>query len=167
MPRTLSDSAILQRIFSHIPPGQFFRYLLVGVWNTAFGYGTFVLFNLWLSRPFPRYGYITAGILSSVLSISVAFFGYKWFIFKTKGNYLIEWLRCLAVYGSSIALGSVLLPGAVFAVRHLTTIDKNAPYVGAAILTFVNVFYNFLGNKKFSFKTATPDQPDPPAPPML
>jgi putative flippase GtrA len=167
MLRKLSDLPILQRLFSHVPPGQFLRYLLVGVWNTGFGYGTFVLFTVILSRPFPKYGYIAAGVFSSVLSITVAFFGYKWFIFRTKGNYLREWLRCMAVYGSSMVLGAFLLPSAVFLIRHLTIIDKNAPYLAAAIITVVNIFYNFLGNKKFSFRTAAAAQPDPPAPSML
>jgi putative flippase GtrA len=167
MPRKLSDHPVLQSIFSHIPPGQFLRYLVVGVWNTGFGYAAFVLFTLLLSRPFPRYGYISAGVISSVLSITVAFLGYKWFIFKTKGNYLGEWIRCMAVYGSSMVLGAFVLPGTVFVVRHTTSIDRKAPYVAAAIISGVNVFYNFLGNKKFSFRTASSAQPDPPAPPML
>lgn len=167
MLKKLSGHPTVQRIFSHIPPGQFLRYLVVGLWNTGFGYGTFVLFTMLLSRRFPRYGYIPGGILSSVFSITVAFFGYKWFIFKTKGNYLREWLRCMAVYGSSIALGTVLLPAAVFLVRHLTPIDQKAPYAAAALLTVFNVFYNFLGNKKFSFKNTPTAQPDPPPPPML
>jgi len=140
--------------------------MLVGVWNTAFGYGTFVLFAYWLSKPWPRYGYIPGGVLSSILSITVAFFAYKRFIFKTEGNYFKEWLRCLAVYSSSIVIGSAILPGMVFVVRHFTSIDKNAPYVAAALLSGFNVVYNFLGNKKFSFKTPTA-QPDPPSPPML
>jgi putative flippase GtrA len=150
-----SSPSPLQRLFSHVPPGQFARYLLVGVWNTVFGYATFVLFTMLLSRRYPQYGYIPAGVLSSILNISVAFFGYKWFIFKTKGNYLREWLRTMAVYGSSIAIGTALLPGVVFIVRHLTHIDKKAPYLAAAILSCVNVIFTFIGNKKFSFRHET------------
>ena len=153
MPRTLSEHPILQRLFTHIPPRQFLRYLLVGVWNTVFGYSTFAAFTYLLSLRWPRYGYLGAGLLSSVVNISVAFLGYKKFVFQTKGNYLQEWLRCIAVYGSGIAIGLVLLPCAVFAIRHATTIDRKAPYVAAALLTCFNVIYNFLGNKRFSFRT--------------
>jgi len=147
---------LLQRLFSHIPPGQFGRYLVVGLWNTFFGYATFILFTMLLSRRYSQYGYIFAGILSSILSITVAFFGYKWFIFKTKGNYLREWLSTMAVYGSSIAIGTVLLPGVVYMVRRLTHIDKKAPYLAAAILSCFNVIYSFIANKKFSFVQRDP-----------
>ncbi len=145
-----------QRLLSHIPPGQFFRYLLVGAWNTGFGYAMFALFTYVLSRWWPRYGYIPAGLLSSVFSITVAFFGYKLFVFKTRGNYLREWLRCMAVYGSSIAIGSLILPCLVYLIRHATAIDTKAPYIAAALMTGFNAVYNFIGHKKFSFRAVDP-----------
>jgi putative flippase GtrA len=153
-----------RRLFSHIPPGELLGFLLVGIWNTGFGYATFVGFTILLSRRFPRYGYIPAGLLSGIVNISVAFLGYKWFIFKTRGNYLREWIRCMTVYGSSMLLGLVLLPTAVFLVRHLTPIQAKAPYVAAALLTGFNVIYNFLGNKKFSFRAGVPAEPATPPP---
>jgi putative flippase GtrA len=142
---------MLQRLFSHVPPEQFFRYLVIGIWNTVFGYSTFAALTYLLSFRWPRYGYIAAGLLASVLNISVAFLGYKKFVFKTKGNYFEEWLRCMAVYGSGIAIGSALLPCAVFIIRHTTALDRKAPYVAAALLAGFNIIYNFLGNKKFAF----------------
>jgi putative flippase GtrA len=143
---------LLERFLSHIPPGQFFRYILVGVWNTGFGYAMFALFTYLLSQRWPRYGYIPGGLLASVFSITVAFFGYKFFVFKTRGNYLREWMRCVAVYGSSIAIGTVVLPCVVYLIRHATTMDTKAPYVGAALMTGFNAIYNFLGHRKFSFR---------------
>lgn len=142
----------MRGLLSHIPPGQFFRYLLVGVWNTAFGYALFALFTYILSRRWPQNGYIAAGLLSSVFSITVAFFGYKLFVFKTKGNYLREWLRCLTVYASGIAIGLTALPCIVYVIRHSTSIDTKAPYLAAAVMTGFNTVYNFLGHKKFSFR---------------
>jgi putative flippase GtrA len=141
----------MKSLFSHIPPGQFFRYVLVGIWNTGFGYALFVIFTYLLSRRWPQYGYIPASLLSSVFSITVAFFGYKLYVFKTKGNYLAEWVRCVAVYGSSIAIGLAILPCVVFLIRHATTIDTKAPYLAAAVMTGFNAIYNFVGHKKFSF----------------
>ena len=146
------DHPVLQRLLSHIPPRQLFRYLLVGIWNTGFGYGMFVLFTYLLSRRWPQYGYIPASILSSIFAVTVAFFGYKLFVFKTTGNYLREWLRCMAVYGSSIAIGSVALPCVVFLIRQVTAVDRNAPYLAAALMTGFNTVYNFLGHKNFSFR---------------
>ncbi len=155
MLRALTERPFVQRLLAHIPPGQFFRYLLVGVWNTGFGYGTFVLFTYLFSLHWPRYGYLPGGLVSSVVNISVAFMGYKKFVFQTKGNYLREWLRCMAVYGSSIAIGTAVLPCVVFLIRHFSGIDQKAPYIAAALMTGFNAVYNFLGHKKFSFRART------------
>ena len=91
-----------------------------------------------------------------MVSITVAFLGYKFFVFKTKGNYLAEWLRCVAVYGSSILIGLAVLPCIVYLIRHATRLDTQAPYLAAAVMTGLNVIYNFLGHKKFSFRAAEP-----------
>ena len=40
-----------------MPPEQFTRYLMVGVWNTFFGYGLYALFTA-LLMPRLRFGYI-------------------------------------------------------------------------------------------------------------
>ena len=148
-----ANNGIAQRITSHVPPGQFTRYLVVGAVNTAFGYGTFALFTA-LLQPVLAHGYIIALLLSSLLNITVAYLGYKWFVFKTKGNYLREWMRCIAVYSSGIALATAALPAVVYLLRHTTSLQSSAPYVAGAIVMGLNVVYNFLGHKKFSFAQA-------------
>ncbi len=145
------------KLTAHIPPGQFGRYLLVGAGNTLFGYGTFALLTALLDRVMPH-GYILASVLSSVLNISVAYLNYKWLVFKTKGNYLREWARCVAVYSGGILIGAALLPVVVFAIRHATRVDAAAPYIAGALLIGVNAVYSFLGHKNFSFR-ASPDSP--------
>jgi len=136
----------------HIPPGQFGRYLLVGAWNTLFGYGTFALFTAVLNPVVPH-SYIFASLLSSLLNITVAYLGYKWFVFKTRGNYLREWMRCVAVYSSGIVLGLIALPVLVFMIRRNTRFFAEAPYIAGALLMVVVVFFTFFGHKKFSFRT--------------
>jgi hypothetical protein len=66
--------------------------LAVGVWNTPFGYGMYAGFTRVLS-PHLRYGDLAAGLLASLLSITLAFFGHKWFVLGTKSNYFREWCR--------------------------------------------------------------------------
>ncbi len=140
------------RIARHTPPGQFCRYLLVGIWNTAFGYGTFALFTMLLQRISPH-GYIAASVLSSLLNITVAFFGYKWFVFKTKGNYLREWARCVAVYSGAIVITAALLPLVVLLLHRTTTLTNSAPYVAGALLIGITTIYSFIGHRKFSFRS--------------
>ena len=137
-------------IARHIPPGQFGRYLMVGLWNTAFGYGTYALFTALLQDRVPA-AYLVASLLASVLNITVAFLGYKCFVFKTRGNYLKEWVRCLMVYSGTIALGLVLLPPAVFLVEHFTGDSRSAPYIAGALVLGIQVVINFFGHRSFAF----------------
>jgi len=155
MPCLWGDSAVFYPFFGrltrHIPPGQLGRYLVVGIWNTVFAYGTFALFTALLDRHMPA-SYMAASLLSSVLNITVSFLGYKWFVFKTKGHYLKEWTRCLVVYSGSILLGLALLPPTVFVVAHLTGNATAAPYVAGALILAVQVILSFFGHRTFSFK---------------
>jgi len=120
-----------------------FRYLAVGSCNTIFGYGCFALFTLLLS-PVLSYGYVAAGILANLFSITFAFLGYKWFVFKTKGNYLKEWIRCLGAYAGGMILSAAALPFVVGVIRRQPGHDRSAPYIaGAIVLVFSIVFSSF------------------------
>lgn len=136
---------------NHVPAGQLVRYLIVGMWNTAFGYGMYAAFTALLYR-YGKNSYLAAMVLSSLINITVAFLGYKWFVFKTKGNYLKEWLRCVSVYSVSIFITFAALPGLVFALRKWFGYDRGAPYLAGAILTGVGVFISFFGHKHISFR---------------
>ena len=136
----------------HIPPSQFGRYLLVGAWNTLFGYGSFAFFTAILSPMIPH-SYIPASVIASLLNITVSYLGYKWFVFKTKGNNLREWMRCVAVYSGGILFGVLTLPVLVLVIRRNTRFVAQAPYIAGAILTAFMVVYSFPGHKKSSFRT--------------
>jgi putative flippase GtrA len=140
------------RLASHIPREQFGRYLLAGVWNTLFGYGAYAALTAVLAPAVSR-SYIPASIIAAPLNITVSYLSYKWFVFRTRGNYLHEWTRCFIVYGSAIFLGIILLPLLVFLVRLLTGFDRAAPYIAGALLMGSNVIYSFLGHKNFSFRS--------------
>lgn len=142
-------ASMVARLWSRY--GQVFRYLVVGGLNTVFGYGTFAVLNYFLTGHVP-YAYMAASALSSVVSISFAFVGYKFFVFKTKGNFLREYLRTYAVYGSSMLVGLALLPALVFALGFVIHRANVVPYVAQAITMVIVVFGSFFGHKKFSFR---------------
>jgi putative flippase GtrA len=150
-----SYNGLIGKLTSHIPPAQFSRYLLVGLWNTAVGYGSYAGFTVLLT-PHIAHAYIVASVVANFLTITVAFLAYKWFVFKTKGNYLREWLRCVTVYGGAALLGTLLLPLLVFALRHLTRFDASAPYIAGAALLGLSAIISFLGHKNFSFAGSRP-----------
>jgi putative flippase GtrA len=136
---------------SHKSLRQFIRYILVGGFNTVFGYGVFALLN-WLTRGLGTYNYLYASVLANVISISVAFLGYKWFVFRTRGNYLAEYIRCFGVYGSSALIGlaglSILVPILRRSLHHA----EEAPYVAGALLMAITVIFSFFGHKNISFR---------------
>lgn len=137
-------------IVGHFPPGQFGRYLIVGLVNTAFGYGTYAGLTA-LFTPHIPFAYVTAGVISCFTNITFAFLSYKWLIFKTKGNYLREWSRCVAVYGGIYALAILLLPLSVYLVQLLTRADRLAPYIAGAVQMAILSILGFLGHKNYSF----------------
>jgi putative flippase GtrA len=144
-------SSRLRSLTEHIPAGQFGRYLLVGVANTAFAYGSFALFTFLLAGVMPA-SYLAGSLLSSLLNITVSFLGYKWFVFKTRGNYLREWARCLVVYSGAIALGLAVLPPVVYLVRSMTGRADTAPYIAGALVLGAQVVISFFGHRNFSFR---------------
>jgi putative flippase GtrA len=129
---------------------QLLRYLAVGAFNTVFGYGCFALFTMLLS-PLMAYGYVLASVLANSLSITFAFLGYKWFVFKTEGNYLKEWARCLGVYITGMVLSAAALPFVVAMVRRETGRDHSAPYIAGAIVLVFTISFSFFGHRRFSF----------------
>jgi len=141
---------LFAKLSSHVP--QFSRYTLVGIVNTVFGYGLYAALTGFF-MPRVAHGYLVAAIVASPIAISVAFLGYKWFVFKTKGNYLREWMRCNVVYGTTTLIGIMLLPVFVFGFRKSLGLDAAAPYVAGATVTGLNVIISFLGHRNFSFRS--------------
>ena len=135
---------------SSIIPTKFIRYLAVGALNTVFGYGCFAFFTMLLT-PFIAYGYVLASLLANVLAITFSFLGYKWFVFKTNGHYLKEWLRCVGVYTGSMLLSAAALPVLVPIVRRQTGNAKTAPYIAGAIVLVFSVVFSFFGHRHISF----------------
>jgi putative flippase GtrA len=134
----------------HVPAGQALRYLAVGAWNTLFGYGCYALLTYLLTGILP-YAYMAAAVLSTVVNITVAYLGYKVFVFKTKGNYLREYLRWYVVYGTTTLVNLALLPLLVAALDVFVRPQSYAPYVAGAILTVGTVVASFFGHKRYSF----------------
>jgi putative flippase GtrA len=142
---------LTSRFWDRVPHGQFIRYLLVGGWNTLFGLALYSGLTYLLTRHV-KYAYMFAFILSNIIGISVAFIGYKLFVFRTKGNWLREYLRCFSVYGTAMGINFLLLPIAKTVFDHILSNKLWAPYAAGALLTGVTVIISFFGHRHFSFK---------------
>jgi putative flippase GtrA len=177
----------LQRVLQLFPAGQFVRYLCVGVFNTCFGYTTFAIVLTLLNLALPvRFLYLTvilASILTTPLNITIAYLTYKFFVFRTKGNYLREWLKCFAVYGTGMIPGLIVLSAltrfiqtlihshaiplnallntterhlngrALTFLQHIATGKAMAGYIAGAIVIGISTIYSFIGHRTVTFRS--------------
>lgn len=118
------------------------RYIIIGAWNTLFSYAAFVFLYFYTSS-FLHYMVILA--LSQIAGITNAYICYKFFVFKTKGNIVREYLRFYVVYGTTFIVNLVLI---AFFVELL----KINPIVSQGIIAIVVVIMAYFGHSRFSFK---------------
>lgn len=126
------------------------RFLLVGIWNTIFGYLVFIgmdfLFSLLFSKRFVAY--MTAAVVANILAVINAYIFHKWVTFRstTHGmDLLFEFMRFSSTYLVTFLLNLVLLPFFVEVV-HLS------PMVAGALVICCCTFISYLGHSRFSFK---------------
>ena len=152
-PRAHGPFAALRRV---LPSGEVIRFLLVGGSNTLISLGLYSGFVILFGHLLPHRGKPLiadlASITSKPLAISVAFLCYKHFVFRTKGNYLREWLKCFAVYGISTPAELVILPLATKAFLLPTLTHPYAPFLAGIVNSVVIACYSYFAHKKFSFK---------------
>ena len=116
------------------------NYILVGIWNTFFGVGLYTALLIICGQKH----YLLLGIICHIISVTNAFLCYKYFVFKTKGNFFKEYFKCLSVYSSNMVLGTIEMYICV------SLLGWNAVYVNFA-LTAVNFVLNYIGHRYFSF----------------
>ncbi len=181
----------LRRLLKVFAGGTFGRYLIAGCVNTIVGYCTFLICLSLLSKVIAaRYLYLAAplaSVISTPANITLAYFGYKFFVFRTRGNYLMEWLKCFAVYGTGMipglfALGALTrmfqglihthglmlhavlrameahLSGPLLHAVQRAAASKNiAGSLAGAIVIGFTTIYSFLGHRNVTFKAAKAD----------
>ena len=105
----MNSKFITKQIGKIFPSKIFNRYIIVGAWNTFFGYGVFAGLT-WLFTGRILCDYMVAAVFGNVISITQSFLSHKFFVFQTRGNYFKEYLRCWVVYGGSSFIGLLMLP---------------------------------------------------------
>ena len=121
------------------------KFIIIGGWNTLIGYSTFIVLYYFLHE---RLHYLIVLLFSYFISITNAYVCYKFFVFKTKGNYLKEYLRFYIVYGASFLVNIALMP-------ILVEWIGLQPIAAQGIILFFTVIIGYLGHKHYSFGTST------------
>jgi putative flippase GtrA len=118
------------------------RYILAGCWNALFGYfSALIIYNYYHNL----LHILLIGVMVNILNISMSFFTYKYFVFKTKKNWVQEYLRSYVVYGG-VALVSLCILW--FTVDYL----KLPFWIAQALTMLLGVLISYRGHDRFTFK---------------
>jgi len=117
------------------------RYLLVGGINTVIGYSIGVGIYKLLSN---QVNIVLIGFISNILTITISFLTYKIFVFKTKGRWIIEYLKAYVVYGSMAIFGTILLW------FFVDLIGFNI-WITQALIIMITVAFSYIGHVKYTF----------------
>jgi len=118
------------------------RYLLAGFINTLFGYflGVFLY-----TQMIEHINILIISSLSNLIAITFAFVMYKIFVFRTKGNWLGEYLKCYIVYGGSAIFS-------IFLIWFLVEMLNINIWLAQLLTIFITVVSSYFGHKSFTFK---------------
>jgi putative flippase GtrA len=119
-------------------------YLMVGGWNTLFGYAFWALLQYLLH---PYLHYLAVLVISWPFAVVNAYICYRCFVFRSKGSVWRELPRFSLVYVVGLALGLVVLP-------ILVRILPLSLYVIQALFMAVVIVLTYLAHKYFSFRTS-------------
>lgn len=118
-------------------------FLLVGGFNTVFGFALFVGFHLLLGDGF--WNYMTTLLLTHVISVLTAFALHRRFVFDVHGHVWLDLARFEAVNLGMLGLNAVLLPFFV----EVVGFEVIPAQLLAGVLIVVT---SYLGHSLFSFR---------------
>ena len=118
------------------------RFLLVGAYNTAFGYFAFAGLYLLLHR---RLHYLGILAIAHMLAVLNAFAGHKFLTFRAEGHLVGDFLRFNLTYLGALALGLLGLP-------LLVEVCHVHPLISQAVLVLINTMGTYLLHKNISFR---------------
>lgn len=148
--------------------GDKIRFLFVGMLNTAFGYGLYLVLLAMTRIGLEAASAAGVGIptvitgnyflisqwASWVLSVPFGTWTLKNLVFRSPGRYLPQMIKAYAVYLPGTLVNSV---GLWLAVQALGL----APSVGQLLALTVAVMISYLGHKYFTFRTPENGPPTP------
>jgi putative flippase GtrA len=124
-------------------------YLVVGAWNTLFGYAVWALFYRLLH---PHLHYLIIQIISWPIPVAVAYFLFRRLVFRSKGSVWRELPRFSLVYAGALALALVVLP-------ILVRVIPFNLYVIQALLAAIVIVMTYVAHKYFSFRGGPKPRP--------
>jgi putative flippase GtrA len=124
------------------PHGEKLQYLVVGVFNTVFGYAVWAALYALLAQ---RLGYALVLVVSYAIAIANAYVWYRFVVFRSHNSVWRELPRFSAVYLATMVVNLIVFP---IAVRRL---PFNA-YAIQAVFTLGVVVASYTAHKRISFR---------------
>lgn len=124
------------------------RFLVVGVWNTAFSTG--LLWVLENTIPHDPRNIVHNQLILTllwVIAVTQNFFTFKLLVFRTEGRWLKEYVRMYITYAGTFVIQSVLIQ-VLSQYFHLTLFVANIPVI------FLVTILSYVGHKYFTFRHA-------------
>ena len=118
------------------------RFLLIGGWNTIFGYGIFALLYLLLGD---RVNYLVVALISHMIAVTQSFVSQRLFVFCTRGALLGEYLRFHLANIGLLFFGMVALPLGIEILRL-------SPLITQALIVVFSVTFSFFIHRHFTFR---------------
>jgi putative flippase GtrA len=122
------------------------RYLLVGGWNTLFGWVVFVVLQLSVGAAI---GYMAVLVISQVVGILNAYLGYRWLVFKVQGRWWLDFFRFSTVYWIVFGINIVALP------LMVSVLGMNV-IVSQTIFLVITIVASYVAHNRFSFRRSQP-----------
>jgi putative flippase GtrA len=139
-----------------LPGAEVIRFLMVGGFNTVFSIALAYVFIFPFGFFFPKLPRAAVTTIANYaalpFAITVAFLAYKWFVFRTRGNYFREWLKVFAVYGVSLPFPAIVIPIATSLLLSLHFPPRLASLLALIANSICIACYSYFAHKKFSFK---------------
>jgi putative flippase GtrA len=156
-PAPATQTGAKSGLLRFLPPAEVLRFLIVGACNTLFSYILYAGFGALFTHLFPAVPQFwiadAALICATPIAVTFSFLGFKHFVFKTRGNYLKEWVRCFAVYLPTLPAGLVIVGVATRLFLPLFAQHPDfAKYPAGVVNSAIIASYSYFGHKKFSFK---------------
>jgi putative flippase GtrA len=122
---------------------QEIRFILVGGWNTLFSLALFIFLYTYLQD---YLHYMIIAVICHILSVIQSFVTLKYFVFRTKGNLLQEYIRINITYLGVLVCSLLLL----YVFCDIYNLDPRlATFINAIIIASLS----YLLHKFFTFRT--------------
>jgi len=125
------------------------KFVLVGIWNTIFGYAVFFVLDSIFEDIFTKryFAYMLAMVLGQIIATINAFLFHKYITFKSKvrgWGIILEFFRFCLTYVFTFSLSLILFPFFV----ELINIH---PRITGAIVILICTLISYVGHSRFSF----------------